>query len=76
MSQDSLKAYQAERANATKPPQAVNTADAKNNPARSTYQNTDQYMNKRTTIINNYNNIVYNSPEPEKLKSTLKNYLY
>ena len=56
MSQDSLKAYQAERATATKPPQAVNTADAKNNPARSTYQNTDQYMNKRTTIINNYNN--------------------
>lgn len=55
MSQDSLKAYKAERANATKPPQPVHSADVKNNPARSTYQNADQYMNKRTTIVNNYN---------------------
>lgn len=56
MSQDSLKAYQAERATASKPPQTINTADAKNNPARSTYKNTDQYMSNRTTIVSNYYN--------------------
>lgn len=56
ISADSYKAYQAERNNASKPPQPVHATDVKNNPARATYQNTDQYMNKRTTIINNYNN--------------------
>ena len=56
MSAASLKAYQAERNSISKPPQPVHSSDIKNNPARSTYQNTDQYMNKRTTIVNNYNN--------------------
>jgi hypothetical protein len=54
LSADSLKAYQAERNSAAKPPQPINKTDTVNNPARSTYKNADQYMNKRTTVINNY----------------------
>lgn len=55
MSADSYKAYQAERNLASKPPQPVHAADVKNNPAKATYKNADQYMAKRTTIVNNYN---------------------
>lgn len=56
LSADSLKAYQAERSTATKPPQPINKSDAVNNPARDTYKNTDTYMSNRGTVVKNYHN--------------------
>lgn len=54
LSADSLKAYQAERNAASKPPQPINKTDTVNNPAKSTYKDANQYMNKRSTVINDY----------------------
>lgn len=56
MSADSLKAYQAERSTATRPPMPVTKQEATNNPARSVYKNTDSYMQNRTTVVKNYYN--------------------
>jgi len=56
VSADTLKAYQDERKTASKPPMPVTKTETVNNPARTTYKNTDTYMQNRTTAVKNYQN--------------------